>query len=354
MARTGKTGPTRFGIQARVLALAILFTLLAAGIIVATSARSLRDQLRRSVIQSAEYAVQAAADGIRQDILEIDALPTWCALNYTARTALFSDFSPGTLAHTAYPFISNRYGAMRTASYIQRFLIVTSSGRTIMLGTATSQSRAVNGANAALFPGMGEGEEPVQWDRLADDPLMQSGAPMTGIPVARSISNGSGGTARIYLSVSPALITGALKGFGGEDGSWLCWIMGDQLYRVEGDALVCLGGADQLPEPELEAGDALDEGHPALLRRAGRAGMQRGGLPPGRPPALPGPGHPHPGHWATPVPAGRARPGQPDPGAGDGPGDGGPPPPDGGRPHRGFAKADGGGGPGPVRPQPLH
>ena len=54
MARTGKTGPTRFGIQARVLALAILFTLLAAGIIVATSARSLRDQLRRSVIQSAE------------------------------------------------------------------------------------------------------------------------------------------------------------------------------------------------------------------------------------------------------------------------------------------------------------
>ena len=73
--------PRRFGIQARVLALAVLFTLLAAAIVTASSARSMSAQLRRAAFQSAEYAVQTAADGIRQDILEIDALPSWCAIN---------------------------------------------------------------------------------------------------------------------------------------------------------------------------------------------------------------------------------------------------------------------------------
>lgn len=58
----------RFGIQARILALTILFTLLTAGIIVVTSTISLSAQLRRSVLQSAEYALQTSASAIRQDI----------------------------------------------------------------------------------------------------------------------------------------------------------------------------------------------------------------------------------------------------------------------------------------------
>ena len=41
MAYTHKTGAVRFGIQARVLALAVLFTLLTAGIILITSTLSL-------------------------------------------------------------------------------------------------------------------------------------------------------------------------------------------------------------------------------------------------------------------------------------------------------------------------
>ena len=57
MAHTHKTGAVRFGIQARVLALAVLFTLLTAGIILITSTLSLSSQLRRSVIQSAEYTL---------------------------------------------------------------------------------------------------------------------------------------------------------------------------------------------------------------------------------------------------------------------------------------------------------
>ena len=251
--------PRRFGIQARVLALAVLFTLLAAVIVTASSVRSVSAQLRRAAFQSAEYAVQTAADGIRQDILEIDALPNWCAINYTVRTALFSDSSAGALAHSAYPFISNRYGAMRTSLYIQRFLLITSSGRTIMLGTASSLSKQVSSENANQFPGLGEGDGPVEWDRLADDPLMQSGPRVTGIPIARSISSGSA-MAQVYLSVSPDLITDALKGVDGSDGSWLCWIMGGVMYRVEGGSLVELGPSDRLPPPSQEGEYTLDAG----------------------------------------------------------------------------------------------
>ncbi len=260
MDSSAKRPRLRFSIQARVLSLAALFTLLAAAVVTAGNARNMSGQLRRASFQSAEYAIQTAADGIRQDILEIDALPSWCFLNYTARAAMFTDFSLGTLAYTVHPIISNRYSSMRTALYIQRFLIVTSSGRVMMLGTACSQSRPVNGGNAALFPGMGEGDGPVGWDRLADDPLMQAGSAMTGIPVVRSISNSGGATARVYLSVSPALVTDALKGLEADDGSWLCWIMGGVLYRVDGGTLVEVGSVDQLPAPAAGQSHTLDAG----------------------------------------------------------------------------------------------
>lgn len=259
MERRPKEHRVRFGIQVRVLALAVLFTLLAAAIVTESSARNVAAQLRRGAFQSAEYAVQTAADGIRQDILEIDALPNWCALNYTARTAMFSDLSAGTLAYKAYPLISNRYSSMRTSLYIQRFLIITSSGRTIMLGTATSQSKSVDSENARLLPGLGEGDAPTVWERLADDPLMQPGSTMTGIPMVRSISSG-GTTALVYLSVSPDLITDALKRLDLEDGSWLCWMMGGVMYRVGDSGLEEIGPADQLPGPSQEGPGTLDAG----------------------------------------------------------------------------------------------
>lgn len=246
-----------FGIQARVLTLAVLFTLLTAGIILVTSTLSLSAQLRRSMLQSAEYNLQTVANGIRQDILEVDALPNWCALTYSVRTALFADLPAGTLAHTAYPVISNRYNSMRTALYIQRFLIVTDSGRTIMMGTACNQSKPVTASNADAFPGMGEGEVPVQWDRIVSDPLMQSG-PAVGIPVSRVISSGSA-SARIYLSVCPTLITDALKQLALEDGAWLCWIMGGQFYRLEGGDFIPIGKMERFPQFQAEQ-ETLDGG----------------------------------------------------------------------------------------------
>ena len=251
--------PRRFGIQARVLGLALAFTLLAAAIVTVSSVQNVSAELRRATLQSAEYAVQTAADAIRQDIREVDDLAGWCVTNASVRAAMLTGVPAGTLTRTVYPVISNKYSSMRTAPYIQRLLIITGSGRTIMLGTAAPQSRPINGDNAALFPGLGDGDAPAQWDRIIADPLMQAGSKMESIPVVRPVSGGAA-AARIYLSVSPALITDALKGFDDGDGSWLCWMMGDTLYRVTDSGLEALGPASQLPPPSQDSADTLDAG----------------------------------------------------------------------------------------------
>lgn len=93
----------RMGIQARVLALSVLFTLLTAGIIVFTSTLSLSAQMRRSVLQSAEYALQTSSAAIRQDIQEVDDLVRWCRVDTTVRTAMLSNVSPGILTSTLSP-----------------------------------------------------------------------------------------------------------------------------------------------------------------------------------------------------------------------------------------------------------
>lgn len=261
MAYPYKTGAVRFGIQARVLALAILFTLLAAGVIVVTSALSLSAQLRRSVIQSAEYALQISSAALRQDIQEVDDLSRWCRVDSTVRTAVLSNISNGTLTNTVYPIISNKFNSMHTAPYIQRFLIYGSNGRLIMMGTAASQSVLIGRHNIGRLPGLDGSGPATQWDRILSDPLLQPGITLEGIPISSNMASYDGrNSAWVYLSVSPALITDTLKSFTLEEGAWLCWIMGGRLYRVEGERLVDLGGVDQLPQPETGVEETLDRG----------------------------------------------------------------------------------------------
>ena len=173
----------RFGIQARVLTLAVLFTLLTAGIIVVTNTLSLSAQLRRSTIQGAEYALQTTAAAIRQDIQEVDDLSRWSRLDTNVRTAMLSNIPSSTLVNSIYPIISNKYNSMHTAPYIQRYLIRSSNGRTIMLGTAVNQSVLLDQDNITQFPGLGTGDGSTQWEQIVRDPLIQPGITVNGIPI---------------------------------------------------------------------------------------------------------------------------------------------------------------------------
>lgn len=249
----------RMGIQARILALSVLFTLLTAGIIVLTSTLSLSTQMRRSVLQSAEYALQTSSSAIRQDIQEVDDLARWCRVDTTVRTAMLSNVSPGILTNTLYPIISNKYNSMHTAPYIQRFLMHGSNTRTVMLGTAASQTVYLDHNNIRRFSGLEEGAPATQWEKIIPDPMMQPGIRLDSIPIFNTISSGDGKfSAIVYLSIAPALITDQLRDFSLEDGAWLCWIMGGQFYRVQGGAFTPLGAVDQLPE--ANTADTLDGG----------------------------------------------------------------------------------------------
>jgi len=249
----------RFGLQAQVLALTVLFTLLTAGSILVTGTLSLSAQLRRSVLQSAEYALQTSSAAIRRDIQEVDDLARWCRVDATVRTAMLSNISSGTLTSTVYPIVSNKYNSMHTAPYIQRFLLRGSNQRTIMLGTAINQSAFLGRDDIGKFPGLEEGGQPTQWEQIVQDPLMQPGVLLDGIPISGNMASGDGRyDASIYLSVNPTLITDSLRSFSLEPGAWLCWIMGGQFYRVEGGALVPLGPAQQLPATQGEIQDTLD------------------------------------------------------------------------------------------------
>lgn len=249
----------RMGIQARVLALSVLFTLLTAGIIVFTSTLSLSAQMRRSVLQSAEYALQTSSAAIRQDIQEVDDLVRWCRVDTTVRTAMLSNVSPGILTNTLYPIISNKFNSMHTAPYIQRFLMHGSNTRTVMLGTAASQTVYLDHNNIRRFSGLEEDAPATQWEKIIPDPMMQPGIRLDSIPIFHTISSGdSKFSAIVYLSISPALITDQLKDFSLEDGAWLCWIMGGQFYRVQDNAFTPLGMVDRLPE--ASAADTLDGG----------------------------------------------------------------------------------------------
>lgn len=254
-------GERRFhmGIQARILALSVLSTLLTAGIIVLTSTVSLSAQMRRSVLQSAEYALQTSSAAIRQNIQEVDDLVRWCRVDTTVRTAMLSNVSPGLLTNTLYPIISNKYNSMHTAPYIQRFLMHGSNTRTVMLGTAASQTVYLDHNNIRRFPGLEEDAPATRWEKIIPDPMMQSGIRLDSIPIFSTISSGDNKfSAIVYLSVSPALVTDQLRDFSLEDGAWLCWIMGGQFYQVRGGSFTSLGSVEQLPE--ANATGTLDGG----------------------------------------------------------------------------------------------
>ena len=78
----------RSGIQARVLALTMFFTLGASLVIAASNMHQMTAEWERTTILNAEYALQTAASAIRRDVDEIDDLAGWCAYNPGMRTYL--------------------------------------------------------------------------------------------------------------------------------------------------------------------------------------------------------------------------------------------------------------------------
>ncbi len=264
----GNTTQRRFGISARLVTLTVLFTVVIAAIVLCSSVSYLSAQTRQNSLQAAEYQLETAATSLSQRVTEVDDLVNWCTVNTTVRTYLLTSIS-GNLANTLYTTVQDQYNSVSVSSYIQRLLLYSSDGngdsKFIMLGTAISQSVALTDEQLLLLPGL-DGED-TAWASVFSDPLMQPGTVMLGIPVTATVSSTSGSyTLKVYLSVSPAIITDVLRQFSLEDGASLYWVMGDTAYLVEGDSLTAISVDEIRLEADEESGATLDEG--TLLYRA--------------------------------------------------------------------------------------
>ena len=141
----------RSGIQARVLALTMFFTLGASLVIAASNMHQMTAEWERTTILNAEYALQTAASAIRRDVDEIDDLAGWCAYNPGMRTYLLTGDTASNQARSMYPTLTAKFNSMRTMAYIQRFLLINASGQMCIRDRVLS-GKVLYGSHAAPAP----------------------------------------------------------------------------------------------------------------------------------------------------------------------------------------------------------
>ena len=161
----------RSGIQARVLALTMFFTLGASLVIAASNMHQMTAEWERTTILNAEYALQTAASAIRRDVDEIDDLAGWCAYNPGMRTYLLTGDTASNQALSMYPTLTAKFNSMRTMAYIQRFLLINASGRQMMFGTAATNAVTLTPDILQRIPGYDSPN--TGWDCILRDPLAQ-------------------------------------------------------------------------------------------------------------------------------------------------------------------------------------
>ena len=259
---TGSKPLRRGSIQARIILLAIVFTLLASSVILITTMGAVAGRLERTMLQSAEYALETAGATIRSNIEDVDYLADWCVANASIRTWLLSTNSPQTLTQNIYTQLSGKVNSMRTAAYLQRFLSINDGGEYMSFGTNSNQSVALSAAlseeTVGLLPGFGSGQNDTAWQSIVSDPLMLPQWATAGIPVTRTLRNTSGHVGRVYIAVSSALITDPLRDFTMAEGGRLYWVMDDTLYAVTDNSLIAIDRLERLSGYTPRAGETLD------------------------------------------------------------------------------------------------
>lgn len=243
-------------IQVRVLALTLLFTLGVSLVIAIGNMRQMAAEWERTTLLNAEYALQTAATAIHRDIEEVDDLASWCAYNPSMRTYLLTDVGSNNQALSMYPTISAKYSTLRTAQYVQRFVLINAKGRQMVFGTAVTNTVAMTPEVLARIPGYDE--EYSGWSCIMRDPMALTSQALDTIPLTRKLTlSGTGREAHICAFVSPALITAALKGFTMPEGSSLLWQMGGRYYGINGNILTEEPLSD-IPAEQLDV-DMLDD-----------------------------------------------------------------------------------------------
>ena len=233
---------SRKSLQLEVIVLTMVFALLIAIVVSASSLAAAGKESRRAVVQGAEYSLQVAAGDLSRSVSEIDSLADWCTANATLRNYMLYNYNVRDLLIGVYNTASNKYTSMRTARYMQRFIITNGSDRLLQLGTITSQSRALTAENIPQLPYLSEGGRQNSWCDVVNDPLLLSGT-VQYIPVTRTIAGPNGHTGWVYISVSTSLVTDVMRSSSLLEESDLFWIMNGRAWRILDTGLEALPDA---------------------------------------------------------------------------------------------------------------
>ena len=247
----------RKSLQLQVIVLALVFALLIAITVSASSVMSAYRESCRATVQGAEYSLQVAANDLSQSVQEIDSLADWCTVNATVRNYVLYNYNVRDLVTSIYNTVSNKYTSMHTARYIQRFIITNGSDRLIQMGTITSQSRALNGETIPRLPLLTAGSGENSWVMVANDPLLLSGT-VQCIPVTRTICGSNGRRAWAYITVATSLITDTMRSSRLMGESDLYWIMDGRAWRITADGLQAMPAGSFTRQEIPESLDLLD------------------------------------------------------------------------------------------------
>lgn len=227
----------RSGIQARVLALTMFFTLGASLVIAASNMHQMTAEWERTTILNAEYALQTAASAIRRDVDEIDDLAGWCAYNPGMRTYLLTGDTARQPGAVDVPDIDRQVqldahdGLHPALSAHQRL------GAADDVRHGGHQCRDLTPDILQRIPGYDSPN--TGWDCILRDPLALNSQAANTIPVTHTLTlPGTDRTAHVCIFVSPSLILSPLRSFTPADGGQLYWEMGENLYTINGQPAV--------------------------------------------------------------------------------------------------------------------
>lgn len=227
-------------IQKRILTITLSCLLGMCVIISSVSYYLFQNYLRRSLIQSTETSLQLLSDTINGSMDDIYQLARFCQTNGDVANYIAQNPNPGSVLSVAtYDRIYEEYSNNPSSSYIPRLAVITNDHFLQIVSAAYSSTNDL----AEEVP-----ELPF-FDTLLDaggynfstgfisDPFSRQGIQVLPIlrPITYQFNSVQGGF--LFLEVSPALFTDALKRYTIAEDSSVLLTLGSHHYRYEGGRL---------------------------------------------------------------------------------------------------------------------
>lgn len=255
-------------IQFKVTQITVLFTLTLTILLGTICYAVFQNYAWSSVIQATEFNLQLVAGLMKQDIVNLNALSNWCAVDSRATSFLSSDTLSPRQSVDVWMHVRDQYTANRSQLYVQRLLITDRTDRILQTGNSIVNTAAINRYNLHVLPGLNTQGE-MLWESVVRDPFASVGMPDCFVlvrPMRAPATRKEIGV--VYLSVGIDLVTDQLKNYQLQAEDRLYFSTANSRWRIDGHTLLSdsesytlrktLSGAARNPQTQVE--EVVDQG----------------------------------------------------------------------------------------------